>query len=82
MILVPGRESLMKAEQNEDERKGDARIRNLQGAQDDGEDEYDLDKLFKDSIKKKKRPTIMVKIKIEIQKSGADNAPAEVRIRI
>lgn len=53
-------------EQNEDEKR-DAKDKEFTGSQDDGEDEYDLDKLFKDSIKKK-RPTIMVKIKIEIQK--------------
>ena len=40
-------------EQNEDEKR-DAKDKEFTGSQDDGEDEYDLDKLFKDSIKKKK----------------------------
>ncbi|QHS75924.1 Mpp6p [Saccharomyces paradoxus] len=44
---------LEESEQNE-EGKSDAKDKEFTGSQEEGEDEYDLDKLFKDSIKKKK----------------------------
>lgn len=44
---------LEESEQNE-EGKSDAKDKEFTGSQEEGGDEYDLDKLFKDSIKKKK----------------------------